>query len=146
MEGDKKAGAVAEKAAAAVDQSKEVAAGDVSLKELSRRLNDFAKERDWEQYHSPRNLLLAMVCTFSPPRTFCSLPGEDVFGFLINSLVVTSVDRESRTPPNIRSAKPRFGQVGCMVPPPIAVGASFSSCRLASDQWSFQLLSGVNAY
>lgn len=54
MEGDKKA-------AAAADQSKEVAAGDVSLKELSRRLNDFAKERDWEQHHSPRNLLLAMI-------------------------------------------------------------------------------------
>jgi hypothetical protein len=35
--------------------------GDVSLKELSNKLNDFAKERDWEQYHSPRNLLLAMV-------------------------------------------------------------------------------------
>lgn len=39
----------------------EAAAGDVSLKELSKKLNDFAKERDWEQYHSPRNLLLAMI-------------------------------------------------------------------------------------
>lgn len=35
---------------------------DVSLKDLSKRLEEFAKERDWEQYHSPRNLLLAMVC------------------------------------------------------------------------------------
>ncbi|KAG1353954.1 dCTP pyrophosphatase 1 [Cocos nucifera] len=34
---------------------------DVSLKELSRKLEEFSKERDWEQYHSPRNLLLAMV-------------------------------------------------------------------------------------
>ncbi|PKA52093.1 hypothetical protein AXF42_Ash014030 [Apostasia shenzhenica] len=34
---------------------------DVGLKELSKRLELFAKERDWEQYHSPRNLLLAMV-------------------------------------------------------------------------------------
>ncbi|XP_072961087.1 uncharacterized protein [Typha angustifolia] len=34
---------------------------DVSLKELSKKLEEFAKERDWEQYHSPRNLLLAMV-------------------------------------------------------------------------------------
>ena len=40
---------------------KAAAASDVGLKELSRKLNDFAKERDWEQYHSPRNLLLAMV-------------------------------------------------------------------------------------
>ncbi|OAY65293.1 dCTP pyrophosphatase 1-like [Ananas comosus] len=34
---------------------------DVSLKELSGMLEEFAKERDWEKYHSPRNLLLAMV-------------------------------------------------------------------------------------
>lgn len=40
------------------EEKKEV---DISLKELSRRLQDFAMERDWEQYHSPRNLLLAMV-------------------------------------------------------------------------------------
>lgn len=37
---------------------------DISLKELSRQLEEFAKARDWEKYHSPRNLLLAMV-TFS---------------------------------------------------------------------------------
>ncbi|KAK1260658.1 hypothetical protein QJS04_geneDACA002373 [Acorus gramineus] len=34
---------------------------NVSLKGLSRKLEEFAKERNWEQYHSPRNLLLAMV-------------------------------------------------------------------------------------
>ncbi|XP_068654800.1 uncharacterized protein [Aristolochia californica] len=34
---------------------------EVSLKGLSRKLEEFAKERDWEKYHSPRNLLLAMV-------------------------------------------------------------------------------------
>ncbi|OVA02362.1 NTP pyrophosphohydrolase MazG [Macleaya cordata] len=34
---------------------------DISLKDLSRELEEFAKIRDWEQYHSPRNLLLAMV-------------------------------------------------------------------------------------
>ncbi|KAJ0970462.1 hypothetical protein J5N97_023339 [Dioscorea zingiberensis] len=34
---------------------------DVSLKDLSKKLEEFAKARDWEQYHSPRNLLLAMV-------------------------------------------------------------------------------------
>ena len=42
-----------------------VAADGVSLKEQSRRLDDFAKERDWEKHHSPRNLLLAMVCAVS---------------------------------------------------------------------------------
>ncbi|KAG0493783.1 hypothetical protein HPP92_004777 [Vanilla planifolia] len=34
---------------------------DVGLKELSKKLQEFAEERDWEKYHSPRNLLLAMV-------------------------------------------------------------------------------------
>ncbi|XP_075491214.1 uncharacterized protein LOC142529551 [Primulina tabacum] len=34
---------------------------DVSLKELRDRLEEFARVRDWEQYHSPRNLLLALV-------------------------------------------------------------------------------------
>jgi hypothetical protein len=68
MEGDKKAAAAAMAEEAVVEQKTKAAAaaaaGDVSLKELSKRLNDFAKERDWEQYHSPRNLLLAMVCIF----------------------------------------------------------------------------------
>ena len=74
MEGDKKAAAAM--AEEVVEQkTKEVAAaGDVSLKELSKKLNDFAKERDWEQYHSPRNLLLAMVCIFfSSPLSGSSL-------------------------------------------------------------------------
>ncbi|EOA31960.1 hypothetical protein CARUB_v10015202mg [Capsella rubella] len=34
---------------------------EVSLKTLSKKMDDFAKARDWEKYHSPRNLLLAMV-------------------------------------------------------------------------------------
>ncbi|XP_020208909.1 dCTP pyrophosphatase 1 [Cajanus cajan] len=33
----------------------------VSLDLLKKKMSDFAKERDWEQFHSPRNLLLAMV-------------------------------------------------------------------------------------
>ncbi|KAM3708289.1 hypothetical protein ACB098_02G087200 [Castanea mollissima] len=36
-------------------------AKDIGLKELSKRLEEFAKARDWEKFHSPRNLLLAMV-------------------------------------------------------------------------------------
>ncbi|KAJ1406272.1 dCTP pyrophosphatase 1 [Sesbania bispinosa] len=36
-------------------------ARDVSLKELSKRLAEFAEVRGWDQYHSPRNLLLALV-------------------------------------------------------------------------------------
>ncbi|XWS13878.1 hypothetical protein CRYUN_Cryun36dG0076600 [Craigia yunnanensis] len=34
---------------------------DISLKDLSKKLEEFARARDWEKYHSPRNLLLAMV-------------------------------------------------------------------------------------
>ncbi|CAN4120552.1 unnamed protein product [Withania somnifera] len=40
------------------DQEKSM---DISLKDLSKQLEDFAKVRNWEKYHSPRNLLLAMV-------------------------------------------------------------------------------------
>uniref|UniRef100_A0A803LTG7 dCTP pyrophosphatase 1 n=1 Tax=Chenopodium quinoa TaxID=63459 RepID=A0A803LTG7_CHEQI len=33
----------------------------VSLEDLKLKMADFAKERDWDQFHSPRNLLLALV-------------------------------------------------------------------------------------
>jgi len=33
----------------------------VSLEDLKAKMADFAKERDWDQFHSPRNLLLALV-------------------------------------------------------------------------------------
>ncbi|KAJ8899305.1 hypothetical protein K2173_018279 [Erythroxylum novogranatense] len=33
----------------------------VSLDHLKKKMAEFAKERDWDQFHSPRNLLLALV-------------------------------------------------------------------------------------
>lgn len=33
----------------------------VTLDLLKKKMADFAKERDWEPFHSPGNLLLAMV-------------------------------------------------------------------------------------
>jgi hypothetical protein len=39
---------------------------DISLKDLAKKLEEFAKARDWEKYHSPRNLLLAMVMSYPP--------------------------------------------------------------------------------
>ncbi|KAF0893578.1 hypothetical protein E2562_027304 [Oryza meyeriana var. granulata] len=33
----------------------------VTLEMLRKKMSDFARERDWEQFHSPRNLLLALV-------------------------------------------------------------------------------------
>ncbi|KAJ6849451.1 putative dCTP pyrophosphatase 1 [Iris pallida] len=35
--------------------------GGVTLEGLRKKMADFAKERDWDQFHSPRNLLLALV-------------------------------------------------------------------------------------
>ncbi|PON65972.1 NTP Pyrophosphohydrolase MazG-related [Trema orientale] len=33
----------------------------VTLVLLKKKMAEFAKERDWDQFHSPRNLLLALV-------------------------------------------------------------------------------------
>ncbi|MFS7920469.1 putative dCTP diphosphatase [Helianthus anomalus] len=33
----------------------------VTLKLLKQKMRDFAQERGWAQFHSPRNLLLALV-------------------------------------------------------------------------------------
>jgi hypothetical protein len=60
MEGEKKVAAMEE--VKGKETTAEAVAADVSLKQLSKKLDDFAKERDWEKHHSPRNLLLAMVC------------------------------------------------------------------------------------
>jgi len=46
---------------AAAGKGVDEAAPEVTLEELRKRMADFARERDWEQFHSPRNLLLAMV-------------------------------------------------------------------------------------
>lgn len=32
-----------------------------SLDDLRNQLRDFARERDWEQFHSPKNLAMAMI-------------------------------------------------------------------------------------
>ena len=47
---------------------------DVSLQELRDRLAEFAEVRGWDQYHSPRNLLLALVIKINAFVHFdCSL-------------------------------------------------------------------------
>ncbi|KAK8948830.1 hypothetical protein KSP39_PZI005387 [Platanthera zijinensis] len=33
----------------------------VTLDDLRKKMEEFARERDWNQFHSPRNLLLALV-------------------------------------------------------------------------------------
>jgi len=32
----------------------------VNIEKMQARLADFAKERDWEQFHSPKNLSMAL--------------------------------------------------------------------------------------
>ena len=34
---------------------------DVDLEQLKRQLKQFAEERDWEQFHSPKNLAMALI-------------------------------------------------------------------------------------
>jgi NTP pyrophosphatase (non-canonical NTP hydrolase) len=34
---------------------------NVNIDEIQARLADFAKERDWEQFHSPKNLSMALA-------------------------------------------------------------------------------------
>lgn len=34
---------------------------NLDLEQIRQRVSQFAKDRDWEQYHSPRNLLLAVI-------------------------------------------------------------------------------------
>ena len=45
---------------------------EISLKDISKKLEEFALERDWEKYHSPRNLLLAMVSFCYKPNIISS--------------------------------------------------------------------------
>jgi NTP pyrophosphatase (non-canonical NTP hydrolase) len=35
--------------------------GPVNVDEIQARLDEFAKERDWEQFHSPKNLSMALA-------------------------------------------------------------------------------------
>ncbi|GLJ26847.1 hypothetical protein SUGI_0524490 [Cryptomeria japonica] len=35
--------------------------GSVTLKDLREKMAEFARERNWDQFHTPRNLLLALM-------------------------------------------------------------------------------------
>lgn len=43
------------------DAVKESGGSNVTLNDLQKKMAKFARERDWDQFHSPRNLLLALV-------------------------------------------------------------------------------------
>ncbi|KAG8065306.1 hypothetical protein GUJ93_ZPchr0004g38546 [Zizania palustris] len=76
------------------DEKKETAVSDVSLKELSKKLDDFAKERDWEKYHAPRNLLLAMDVDEEAPSM--SLSGWPIRYGLVSA--TTNLGTDTPTP------------------------------------------------
>ena len=60
----------------------------VTLKLLMKKMEDFAKERDWEKYHSPRNLLLALVNIYLDVSLFiCGF----VLVFLIKCVCVMNI-------------------------------------------------------
>lgn len=61
---------------------------DVSLQELRDRLAEFARVRGWEQYHSPRNLLLALVS----PEFSVSKRVTDYHGLFFMVLFATAYD------------------------------------------------------
>ena len=42
-------------------ESHDLPQSGTGLKNLSERLDEFARDRDWEQFHSVRNLILALV-------------------------------------------------------------------------------------
>jgi dCTP diphosphatase len=49
-------------AASAACEAGGVAADDLrDLNDLTRRLRDFARERDWEKFHTPKNLAMALA-------------------------------------------------------------------------------------
>jgi dCTP diphosphatase len=72
-----------------------------------RQLRDFAAERDWEQFHTPRNLVLALVGevgelaelyqwseTDAPPRQRVAEELADVAIYLLRLADVAEVDLE----------------------------------------------------
>jgi dCTP diphosphatase len=49
----------------------------ISLEELRRAAEAFAEERDWAQYHSPRNLLLAVMSEVGEAAEILRWQGDD---------------------------------------------------------------------
>lgn len=84
---------------------------DDSLMQLRSKINDFVRERDWEQFHSPKNLSMAMIVeaaelvehfqwdtpeasqTLSPEkRTEVSHELADTFVYLLRIAEVLEID------------------------------------------------------
>lgn len=90
----------------------------VTLDELKKKMADFAKERDWDQFHSPRNLLLALVCPIFLAFLYL-FPFFELLttSFLFFSIRSTLIDSNIHLPPPFLSEEnivmvALFGRVG----------------------------------
>ncbi|MBI3546011.1 MAG: nucleotide pyrophosphohydrolase [Gammaproteobacteria bacterium] len=82
-----------------------------SLEDLKQRLRLFAQERDWEQFHSPKNISMALIVEAAelvehfqwltqaqskqlPPQTFREVEQEmaDVFLYLVRMADLLGID------------------------------------------------------
>jgi hypothetical protein len=87
--GGKENGAVSNKVMVGQSQQQQQQ-GEVTLNHLARRMAEFAADREWDQFHSPRNLLLALVIFFfffffifsSSLCYVCSADSQSVGGWL----------------------------------------------------------------
>jgi len=63
------------KGAVGVEGAMEDGKKSITLEDLRRKMAEFARERDWERFHSPRNLLLALVTiSFQFSLLLCFFP------------------------------------------------------------------------
>lgn len=82
-----------------------------NLEDLRKRLREFARERDWEQFHSPKNLSMALIVEAAElvehfqwltesqsarldPKTFEAVEQEvaDVFIYLVRLSDLLGID------------------------------------------------------
>lgn len=96
---------------------------------LQRRLRDFAQVRDWEQFHSPKNLVMALSSEvgelvelfqwLTPEESHTMMQDErraraveaemaDVFSYLLRLADVLGVDLESALNKKIDSNESRY--------------------------------------
>lgn len=100
-----------------------------SLSDLQRRMREFAQERDWEQFHDPKSLLLALVGEVGElAELFQWLPADqagglankpplqqrvgeemgDILLYLVRLADVAGIDLATATEAKFTSVKKRF--------------------------------------
>ncbi len=100
-----------------------------SLSELQRRMREFAQERDWEQFHDPKSLILALVGEVGElAELFQWLPADqagelanqsplqqrvgeemgDILLYLVRLADVSGIDLATATEAKFTSVKERF--------------------------------------